>query len=64
LLLAERYGFNTALLVDGVLGLRYNSEWRRSVEDGAQFIDKQGVSWRSLAVVELVEQPEFLQIGI
>ncbi|MDD4945281.1 MAG: chemotaxis protein CheW [Gallionella sp.] len=64
LLLAERYGFNTALLVDGVLGLRDTSEWRRSVEDGAQFIDKQGVSWRSLAVVELVEQPEFLQIGI
>ncbi|MDD2721219.1 MAG: chemotaxis protein CheW [Gallionella sp.] len=64
LLLAERYGFNTALLVDGVLGLRDTSEWRRSVEDGAQFVDKQGVSWRSLAVVELVEQPEFLQIGI
>lgn len=64
LLLAERYGFNTALLVDGVLGLRDISEWRHDDGEASQLIDKQEVSWRRLAVVELIAQPEFLHIGI
>jgi len=62
LLLAERYGFNTALLVDSVLGLRDASAWRQ--DDNNQYFDDQGLMWRKLDVVELLGQPEFLQIGI
>lgn len=64
LLLAERYGFNTALLVDGVLGLRDTTEWRPGGEGSGQLVDGQGVEWRKLPVAELLEQSEFLQIGI
>jgi len=64
LLLAEQYGFNTALLVDSVLGLRNANEWRQGESDAGQYYDEQGVMWRKLDVVELLGQPEFLQIGI
>lgn len=64
LLLAERYGFNTALLVEAVLGLRDASGWRHDAGDEAHYFDNQGESWRRLAVDELLAQPEFLQIGI
>jgi twitching motility protein PilI len=62
LLLAERYGFNTALLVDSVLGLRDASGWQRDAAH--DYVDEQGAKWRKLDVVGLLEQPEFLQIGI
>lgn len=64
LLIAECHGFNTALLVDGVLGLRDASGWQRDVKREDQYFDDQGVMWRKLDVVDLLGQPEFLQIGI
>ena len=64
LLLAERYGFNTALLVDGVAGLRDVSGWRQDEADADKYFDDQGVQWHKLDVVDLLGQPEFLQIGI
>jgi len=64
LLIAERHGFNTALLVDGVLGLRDARAWRQDESNAAQYFDDQDVTWRKLDVVDLLEQPQFLQIGI
>ena len=64
LLLAERYGFNTALLVDSVAGLRDTSGWQQDEADEEQYFDEQGVMWRKLNVLELLGQPGFLQIGI
>lgn len=64
LLVAERHGFNTALLVDGVLGLRDARAWRQDEGNAAQYFDDQGVMWRKLDMVDLLGQPQFLQIGI
>jgi twitching motility protein PilI len=65
LLVAERHAFNAALLVDRVLGLRDARRWRQSEVDGQiEFHDEQGTSWRKLDVSGLLEQAEFLQIGI
>lgn len=65
LLVAERYAFNTALLVDRVLGLRDAQNWQQSEVDGRiEYRDEQGASWRKLDVRGLLEQAEFLQIGV
>ena len=64
LLVAERYGFNAALLVDSVLGLRDASGWQRDEMHEDRYFDGQGAMWRKLDVVSLLEQPDFLQIGI
>lgn len=65
LLVAERYAFNAALLVDRVLGLRDVRNWQQSERDGQiDYQDGQGESWRKLDVPGLLEQAEFLQIGI
>lgn len=64
LLVAERYAFNAALLVDRVLGLRDARNWQQE-GDGEQagYRDEQGVSWRKLDVPGLLKQVEFLQVG-
>jgi len=65
LLVAERFAFNVALLVDRVLGLHDTQNWGRNETDGQyEYIDEQGASWRKLDVKGLLEQQEFLQIGI
>lgn len=65
LLVAERYAFNAALLVDRVLGLRDVRNWQHVDRDGQiEYQDGQGESWRKLDVPGLLEQAEFLQIGI
>ena len=65
LLVAERYGFNAALLVDRVLGLRDARRWRQSGVDGQiEYHDEQGTHWHKLDVPGLLEQAEFLQIGV
>jgi twitching motility protein PilI len=65
LLVAERYAFNAALLVDRVLGLRDARKWQQSEVDGkVEYRDEQGMPWRKLDVPSLLEQAEFLQIGI
>lgn len=65
LLVAERHAFNAALLVDRVLGLRDARRWRQSEVDGqVEYHDEQGAPWRKLDVSGLLEQAEFLQIGV
>jgi twitching motility protein PilI len=65
LLVAERYGFNAALLVDRVLGLRDARKWRQSGADGQiEYQDDMGTHWHKLDVPGLLEQAEFLQIGV
>jgi len=65
LLVAERFVFNVALLVDCVLGLHDTQSWCRSETEGqSEYIDEQGISWRKLDVKSLLEEQEFLQIGI
>ncbi len=64
LLAAERYGVNAALLVDRVFGLRDARPWQRDALVDNKYFDEQGVVWHKLDVVRLLEQPEFLQIGI
>jgi len=65
LLVAERYAFNAALLVDRVLGLRDPRRWRQSEADGQiEYHDEHGTPWHKLDVPGLLEQAEFLQIGV
>lgn len=64
LLVAERYAVNVALLVDKVFGLRDARNWQKDALQTDQYFDEQGVAWRKLNVAGLIEQPDFLQIGI
>ena len=64
LLVAERYAFNAALLVEKVFGLRDTSNWQRDEKQKDLYFDEQNVAWRKLDVIGLLGQPEFLQIGI
>ncbi len=65
LLVAERHAFNAALLVDRVLGLRDARAWQQSnIEGQVEYRDEQGISWRKLDVTGLLDQSEFLQVGI
>ncbi|MGB7649679.1 MAG: chemotaxis protein CheW [Gallionella sp.] len=61
LLVAERFSFNAALLVDNVLGLR---DLQSFTAEQDHYLDEQKVVWRKLDVVGLLQQNEFLQIGI
>ena len=64
LLVAERYAFNAALLVNRVLGLRSAAAWVPSEVDGqVQYRDAQGNLWNKLDIAGLLGQPDFLQIG-
>lgn len=65
LLVAERYAFNAALLVDRVLGLRDARNWgqREGFDKNIEYHDEQGATWHKLDVRGLLEQTEFLQIG-
>jgi twitching motility protein PilI len=65
LLLAERYAFNAALLVDRVMGLRDARNWEQSegLDNQVKYHDEHGEAWRKLDVHGLLEQVEFLQIG-
>ncbi|MGA7750413.1 MAG: chemotaxis protein CheW [Gallionella sp.] len=65
LLVAERYAFNSALLVDRVLGLRDASAWRQSegLDKQIEYHDEHGTPWCKLDVHGLLEQVEFLQIS-
>jgi twitching motility protein PilI len=64
--IAGRYGFNAALLVERVLGLRDARDWKQSegFDKQIEYQDEQGEAWRKLDVQGLLEQVEFLQIGI
>jgi twitching motility protein PilI len=65
LLIAEKHGFNTALLVDRVFGLRDARAWKQTVQDGsAEYQDGQGTKWKKLDINDLLNESEFLQVGI
>ena len=64
LLVAGRFAFNVALLVDNVLGLRDTRNWHQSAAFGqTEYQDEQGTVWQKLDVSNLLGQAEFLQIG-
>ncbi len=65
LLVSQRFAFNAGLLVTRVLGLRNASAWRRDEAEGqVRYEDERGQVWRKLDMVRLLQQPEFLQVGI
>lgn len=64
LLAGQKYAFNAGLLVSRVLGLRNATEWERSEQDGeVRLRDDKGQMWHKLELAQLLQQPEFLQIG-
>ena len=64
LLAGQKFAFNTGLLVSRVLGLRNATDWQRSEQDGeVRLVDGNGQAWRKLDMAQLLQQPEFLQIG-
>lgn len=64
LLVGQKFSFNAGLLVTRVLGLRNAREWKRSEQDGVErYEDDGGQVWTKLNIKQLLQQPEFLQIG-
>jgi twitching motility protein PilI len=64
LLAGHKFAFNAGLLVSRVLGMRNATEWQRSEQDGeVRLQDGNGQVWRKLDMAQLLQQPEFLQIG-
>ncbi len=65
LLVADKYAVNAGLLVTRVIGLRDSSAWQKTEQNGETFFqDEQGQTWRRLDIGQLMQQTEFLQIGI
>ena len=65
LLIGQKFNFNTGLLVSKVLGLRNATEWLRSEEnDVVSYQDDTGRQWHKLDIRSLLQQPEFIQIGV
>jgi twitching motility protein PilI len=65
MLLGHKFAFNAGLLVSRVLGLRNSTDWQSSGEGGEmRLTDPAGQTWRKLDVSGLLEQAEFLQIGV
>lgn len=65
IIVSGRFEFNVALLVDRVLGLRDARSWAMTELNGQhEYQDEQGATWRKLDVTGLLDQAEFLQIGV
>lgn len=65
LLVNPKFTFNAGLLVTRVLGLRDASNWQRDDTVAYErYRDEQGQVWRKLDMRRLLQQPEFLHIGI
>jgi twitching motility protein PilI len=70
LLLSERFRMSGALLVDRSLGLRSAEQLQaRAGPAGApwlraEYADKDGRQWKDLDVAQLVQNPDFLAVGI
>jgi twitching motility protein PilI len=65
MLIGQKYNFNTGLLVSKVLGLRNIKDWSQSeIKGEAYFEDSSGQKWRKLDIKQLLQQPEFIQIGV
>ena len=64
LLLGQRFAFNAGVLVSRVLGLRNTEGWQRTEDGGiVRYKDGSGQTWHRLDIQQLLQQPEFLQIG-
>lgn len=55
-------GFNCALLVERVLGLRKLAEME--AVEGDEFRDGEGQSWLRIDLAQLVQEPRFVQVGL
>jgi twitching motility protein PilI len=65
LLVNDKHAFNAALLVDRALGLRDTRSWQQSNKEGqTEYTDNQGTAWLKMDIAELLNQNEFLQVGI
>jgi twitching motility protein PilI len=65
LLVGQKFNSNTGLLVSKVLGLRNSSDWTQSEQEGeVLYQDGSGQQWRKLDIRQLIQQPEFIQIGV
>ena len=65
LLIGQKFNINSGLLVSKVLGLRNASEWLSSEKNGLlTFQDGTGQKWNKLDIKQLLQQPEFIQIGV
>ena len=65
LLLGQKLNSNAGLLVSKVLGLRNIKDWQHSEQNGESvYEDSAGQQWRKLDVKNLIQQPEFIQIGV
>jgi twitching motility protein PilI len=65
LLVNEKFSFNAGLVVAKVLGLRNSADWQREEKNGeVTFKDSAGQLWRKLDIRQLLQQPEFIQIGV
>lgn len=64
LLVGQKFAFNAGLLVSRVLGLRNTTDWQVIEQNGeTRLKDGDGQEWRKLDMTQLLQQPEFLQIG-
>ena len=64
LLAGQKFAFNAGLLVSRVLGLRNATDWESLEQDGEFLLrDGNGQMWHKLEMAQLLQQPEFLQIG-
>jgi len=64
LLVGQKFAFNAGLLVSRVLGLRNSTDWQSIEQNGETCLqDGEGQVWRKLDMIQLLQQPEFLQIG-
>jgi twitching motility protein PilI len=65
LLVNPKFAFNAGLLVTRVLGLRDAAGWQHTKSaTGDDYQDEQGRTWHKLDIDRLLQQPEFLQIGV
>ncbi len=65
LLVGQKFAFNAGLLVSRVLGLRNATDWQGIEQENGEVRvrDGDGQVWRKLEMTQLLQQPEFLQIG-
>lgn len=65
LLVGHKFAFTAGLLVTRVLGLRDARGWQLEMKEGEpRYKDEQGQVWRKLEVAQLLQNPDFLQIGV
>ena len=70
LLISEKYRVGCALLIDAIVGLRSPSLFERiaDTEDAgpwttARYIDRENNIWTELAIAQLIQHADFLNIG-